>query len=205
LVEKEWEKVISSAHDEGVLAKLSTLHSALHAWDREVLNQPKRRLRKAQRDLENALSGPMSDENDAIAKEMANLVELLLEQEEVHSMQRSRANWLQFGDRNSSFFHNFASARRKKNYIKKLKDENNNFVEGTELLKPIILNYFSNLFTSEVHETDPAVLEKIMPRISQDINDKLLAPFSPEEVKKAAFSIGDFKAPGPDGLHAVFL
>jgi hypothetical protein len=23
-------------------------------------------------------------------------------------------------------------------------------------------------------------------------------------VKKAAFSIGDFKAPGPDGLHAVF-
>jgi hypothetical protein len=146
----------------------------------------------------------MSDENDAIAKEMANLVELLLEQEEVHWMQRSRANWHQFGDRNSSFFHNFASARRKKNYIKKLKDENNNFVEGTELLKPIILNYFSNLFNSEVHETDPAVLEKIMPRISQDMNEKLLAPFSPEEVKKAAFSIGDFKAPGPDGLHAVF-
>jgi hypothetical protein len=86
-----------------------------------------------------------------------------------------------------------------------LKDENNNFVEGTELLKPIILNYFSNLFTLEVHETDPAVLEKIMPRISQDMNEKLLAPFSPEEVKKAAFSIGDFKAPGPDGLHAVFI
>jgi hypothetical protein len=84
LVEKEWEKVTSSAHDEGVLAKLSTLHSALHAWDREVLKQPKRRLRKAQRDLENALSGPMSDENDAIAKEMATLVELLLEQEEVY-------------------------------------------------------------------------------------------------------------------------
>jgi hypothetical protein len=157
-----------------------------------------------QRDLEKALSGPMSDENDAIAKEMANLVELLLEQEEVHWMRRSRGNWLQHGDRNSSFFHNFASARRKKNYIKKLKDEDNNFVEGTELLKPIILQYFSNLFTSEEYETDPAVLEKIVPRISQYMNDKLLAPFTPEEVKKAAFSIGDFKAPGPDGLHAVF-
>jgi hypothetical protein len=36
------------------------------------------------------------------------------------------------------------------------------------------------------------------------MNDKLLAPFTPEEVKKAAFSIGDFKALGPDGLHAVF-
>jgi hypothetical protein len=36
------------------------------------------------------------------------------------------------------------------------------------------------------------------------MNEKLLAPFSAEDVKKAAFSIGDFKAPGPDGLHAVF-
>jgi hypothetical protein len=36
------------------------------------------------------------------------------------------------------------------------------------------------------------------------MNEKLLAPFSAEDVKKAAFSIGDYKAPGPDGLHAIF-
>jgi hypothetical protein len=36
------------------------------------------------------------------------------------------------------------------------------------------------------------------------MNEKLMAPFSAEDVKKAAFSIGDYKAPGPDGLHAVF-
>ena len=37
------------------------------------------------------------------------------------------------------------------------------------------------------------------------MNQILMAPFSREEVKKALFSIGDLKAPGPDGLHAVFL
>jgi hypothetical protein len=36
------------------------------------------------------------------------------------------------------------------------------------------------------------------------MNEKLLAPFSPEDVKNAAFSIGDLKAPGPDVLHAIF-
>jgi hypothetical protein len=36
------------------------------------------------------------------------------------------------------------------------------------------------------------------------MNEVLLAPYTAEEVKKALFSIGDLKAPGPDGLHAIF-
>jgi hypothetical protein len=36
------------------------------------------------------------------------------------------------------------------------------------------------------------------------MNDILSAPYTREEVKKAMFNIGDLKAPGPDGLHAIF-
>jgi hypothetical protein len=118
-------------------------------------------------------------------------------------MQRSRANWLQHGDRNTAFFHQFASARRKKNLIKKLK-HGEDWVEGTSALKPIILEYFSSLFTSEVDAVDPAVLEKVHRKVTAEMNEKLLAPFSAEDVKKAAFSIDDLKAPGPDGIHAIF-
>jgi hypothetical protein len=145
----------------------------------------------------------MNDENEAIAKEMAALIDLLLEQEETHWMQRSRANWLKHGDRNTTFFHNFASARRKKNFIKKLKDRED-WVEGTDALKPLIFDYFNQLFSSEVNQIDPEMLEKVTLRVTENMNERLLAPFTAEEVKMAAFSIGDFKAPGPDGLHAVF-
>jgi hypothetical protein len=110
---------------------------------------------------------------------------------------------MQYGDRNTSFFHQFATARRKRNFIKRLKHEDN-WVDGTAALKPIVLQYFANLFTSEVQVTDPELLEKIQPRVTVHMNERLLAPFSPEDVKKAAFSIGDLKAPGPDGLHALF-
>jgi hypothetical protein len=170
----------------------------------QVVRKPKGRLRKAQKQLEQAMNGPLSVENGRKAKELTNLVELLLEQEEVYWSQWSRANWLQLGDRNTIFFHNFASARRKKNMIKKLKDNDGNWVEGMELLKPLVYDYFSNLFSSEVQVTDQEVLEKIAPRITPEMNEKLLAPFSAEDVKKAAFSIGDCKAPRPDGLHAIF-
>jgi hypothetical protein len=72
------------------------------------------------------------------------------------------------------------------------------------LLNLLYYNIFANLFTSEVQETDLAFLEKIQPRVSHLMNEKLLAHFSPEDVKKAAFSIDNLKEPGPDGLHAVF-
>jgi hypothetical protein len=83
------------------------MHNSLHAWDNRILKKPKCTLRKAQRELQKALDGPMTDENEVIAKERANLIELLLEQDEVYRAQCSRANWLQFGDINSSFFSQF--------------------------------------------------------------------------------------------------
>jgi hypothetical protein len=36
------------------------------------------------------------------------------------------------------------------------------------------------------------------------MNQHLLKDFTAEEVKEAMFSIGDLKAPGPDGMSAVF-
>jgi hypothetical protein len=37
------------------------------------------------------------------------------------------------------------------------------------------------------------------------MNEMLMAPFTEEEVRKAMFAIGDFKAPGVDGMHAIFF
>jgi hypothetical protein len=110
-VQQAWDVASESVAGDGVLAKLSLLHAELHEWDTKVLKKPKKRLEKAQSDLEKAMRGPMTDENDAIAKEMAALIEILLEQEETHWMQRSRANWLKQGDLNTIFFHNYASAK----------------------------------------------------------------------------------------------
>lgn len=189
----------------GIFDKLSRMHSTFHDWDQRVLKKPKKRLRKAQRELEEAMSGPMNDENEKKRKELAEVIEYLLELEEIQSMQRSRVDWLKFGDRNTAFFQVFAAARRKKNYIKKLKDENGDVMEGMEDLNSHIQDYFSNLFTLEVQHTDPVVLQRVQRKVSDQMNSMLLAPFSADDVRKAVFSIGDLKTPGPDGLHALFF
>lgn len=73
----------------------------------------KKRIKAAQRELDQKLSGTMDDQNLQREKELATEIEWLLEQEEIHSSQRGRVDWLKFGDKNTSYFQNFASARRK--------------------------------------------------------------------------------------------
>jgi hypothetical protein len=57
---------------------------------------------------------------------------------------------------------------------------------------------------SETAEVDQNILADVKRRITSDMNSLLTAPFTGEEVKKALFQIGDLKAPGPDGMHAIF-
>lgn len=51
---------------------------------------------------------------------------------------------------------------------------------------------------------DDVLMNSITPRVTSGVNEMLLAPYTAEEVKKALLGIGDMKAPGPDGLHAIF-
>lgn len=151
------------------------------------------------------MAGPMNDDSDEKRRELSELIEYLLELEEIQVMQRSRATWLTSGDRNTAFYQAFASARRKKNFIKRLKDDGGNWMEGSSELNSHILNYFNHLFASEVQQTDPIILQRVQRKVTDQMNSFLLAPYTPDDVKKAIFSIGDIKAPGPDGLHAVFF
>jgi hypothetical protein len=155
--------------------------------------------------MENVARGDLTDENVARQKELATEIENFLVQEEIHWAQRSRVNWLQFGDKNTSYFHNFAKTRRQRNKVKRLKDENGIWREGTAYLNPMISDYFSGLFSTEVYDTDPSLLQKVHPRVTANMNDTLLRPYTAEDVRKALFSIGDMKAPGTDGLHAIFF
>ena len=55
-------------------------------------------------------------------KEILLQIELQLEQEEIYWVQRACANWLKQRNRNTNFFHCFASSHKKRNLVKGLVD-----------------------------------------------------------------------------------
>lgn len=48
------------------------------------------------------------------------------------------------------------------------------------------------------------LLDAVQPSVTELMNEHLMKEFTEEEVKQAVDSIGDLKAPGPDGMPAVF-
>ena len=108
-----------------------------------------------QKELEKVTRDATKEENLAKERNLLMEVEKLLEREEMYWALRSRVGWLRVGDRNTDFFHNYASSRRSKNRIKKLPDESGVWREDTTKLNPFISDYFAGLFSREIDEPDP--------------------------------------------------
>lgn len=66
------------------------------------------------------------------------------------------------------------------------------------------MHYFMNLFQAGANVDNGELLEAVPRCVTQEMNEALLKPFTVEEVKHALDSIGDLKAPGPDGMPSVF-
>jgi hypothetical protein len=64
------------------------MHGETHAWGQQVLKKPKKRLRKAQLDLELLMRGPMPPEAEEERNDLAKLFDILLKWEEIEWSQR---------------------------------------------------------------------------------------------------------------------
>ncbi|KAA3465499.1 reverse transcriptase [Gossypium australe] len=120
------------------------------------------------------------------------------------SKQCARANWLSNRDRNTTYFHNYASQRKKRNRVVYLRDESSILHESNLGLLNITKEYFTSLFSSNGMNDVNEVLQGVAPCISSDMNENLLWDFSFIEVCNAVKLMSSLKAPGEDGIGAVF-
>ncbi|XP_074337686.1 uncharacterized protein LOC141674885 [Apium graveolens] len=127
----------------------------------------------------------------------------VLDQREIFWRQRSKQLWLQAGDRNSRFFHNSATARRRSNQIHWLKNTEGEWRDWDSGLQDIITDYYKNLFTTSMADWEP-VIDCIHHVITREQNEFLLNEIAEEEVKQALFQMHPDKALGPDGMTPAF-
>ena len=77
-------------------------------------------------------------------------------------------------------------------------------MENEEEKRTFITNHFSHLFRSSSSQDIHRLLNCVKEKVTPEMNDSLLRDFSREEICDALNSIGNLKAPGPDGNSAIF-
>jgi hypothetical protein len=141
--------------------------------------------------------------HDTVISIRREVSDLLLKEEKMWK-QRSRDSWLKEGDRNTKYFHNCASHRKRRNTISLVRMDFGELVTDANLIGKQFTEYYQALFTATPLEEVEVVLDNIQPCVTQEMNQTLTAQFTKEEVLTAMKQMGPLKAPRPDGMPPIF-
>ncbi|GKV47795.1 hypothetical protein SLEP1_g54657 [Rubroshorea leprosula] len=128
----------------------------------------------------------------------------ILHAEELFWCQKSRVEWINSGDRNTSFYHTSTIVQRNRNRITTLKIDDN-WVDDDMQLRSHVRSFFQELFVAKQTNIMLNSYLNFQPQMEDSAHESLLKPASLDEVKQALFSMKGLKSPGPDGLQAIFF
>lgn len=198
LVMGSW--VLSSTHS--LPDRLSTLAGKLSSWGRNLIATQRADIKDCTYRLSRLRESFAVDDVNTFEETKTKMVSLLLKDEE-HWKQRAKLFWLKDGDANTKAFHAFANGRRKRNWIRRLKNDDGVWVTDENAIRNLATDYFNNLYSSSNSLATEMVAN--MPEcVNEDDNLLLTAPFTMVEFKDALFQMQPDKAPGPDGFNPRF-
>ncbi|KAA3457116.1 reverse transcriptase [Gossypium australe] len=108
------------------------------------------------------------------------------------------------GDKNTSFFHKYASQRRRINRIQGLQKADGSIATTENEMEEIARVYFSTLFESKGVGDMEHILSGINVCISDSMNQLMQNSFTEEDIIEAVNGMGPTKASGYDGFPAIF-
>ena len=192
--------------------KLKLLKAGVISWEKQQKARDLEDLEAIESDIAAILLGNPSGISSA--RERVQLARLIVSQytilkrKEETSFQKSRLKWIESGDRNTKYYHQFANHRRIHNHIWDLQA-----VDGTTIAKQGDLEkeayaYFKNAYKAQGDLSIISQLELIQkyPRMfGEEAGNKLFDPVSLKEIHTTLKGFELSKSPGPDGWMVEFF
>ncbi|KAJ4757665.1 RNA-directed DNA polymerase (reverse transcriptase)-related family protein [Rhynchospora pubera] len=160
--------------------------------------------------------------NHALEEKLLAEYDLAEEQHYQYWQQRSRLQWVEKGDRNTSFFHTVATNRRRNNLITMIKQEDGQMTGDEKKIYQAFVTYFAKMYRPVeqpnqdlngerdsqnvlIREFFTELGDNTGAHIPNSAHNFLASLPDYAEIKRVLFSMGSDKAAGPDGITCRFL
>jgi hypothetical protein len=209
IVTKVWATTVQGSASHVWEEKIKMLKYALKSWAKNQPSPAAVRL-EAQGLLEahqlkmeqKEITPEVLKEEDSLQRQWHQACRL----EENYWRQKSRSLWLQEGDRNTTYFHKKAEARKHYKEVMEVQVQDK-IIADPNGIKQATYDTFEKLYTApkDVELDQQAYPLTLIPKlINADINSKLTSEITQQEIKEALDQMNPDKAPGPDGFTAKF-
>eukprot|EP00258_Populus_trichocarpa_P025573 XP_024441592.1 uncharacterized protein LOC112324175 [Populus trichocarpa] len=126
--------------------------------------------------------------------------------EKMFFSQKLKNTFFKESDKGTHFFHSLMNHTHKRNYISTIQRLDGMLTTSISEVGEEFIRYYRELLGTSKHTTSIDVKVALSgPCINAGSHSFLLAPVSNDSIKEALFSIGNDKAPGPDGYSSLFF
>ncbi|GJY25396.1 hypothetical protein Tco_0400122 [Tanacetum coccineum] len=207
ILDSQWNVVVPGHHMYQVTSKLKALKKPLRKLVHDLGNLLDRvknlrcELDEVQRALDLNPTDQVLCEEEAIYVQAFN--EAVLD-EERFLKQKAKIEWLDVGDSNSAYFHKSLKSRNQRSRIEVILNADNVEISGPNVPNVFVQHYEKFLGTDMA--CDELNCDGLFHKqVSEQSCSIMIRPITDLEIKTAMFSIGDDKAPGPDGYTSAFF
>ncbi|GFY81235.1 hypothetical protein Acr_01g0010440 [Actinidia rufa] len=209
LVSSAWQMQMDGTAMYKLCKRLKALKGPLKILNRQQFSHISARTEEAEENLAQAQQQLHDNPGDSVLQ--ATVLELrskalkLAEAELSFCSQLAQAKYLKNSDKGTKFFHNLIKSNRAKNFIASITLEDGSRSTSNNQVSNASVQYYMGLLGTKedcIKLDRDIVLKGNILEAEQASN--LIKAVSEEEIKSALFSIGEDKAPGPDGYTSCF-
>ncbi|GKD29751.1 hypothetical protein Tco_1240529 [Tanacetum coccineum] len=207
VVSDGWSTQVSGFHMFRVTKKLKMLKKPLRKllYDKGNLHNNVNQLRN---DLDQVQIRLDADPfNESIREEEAMVLAAFNDaclMEEKFLKQKAKIDWLREGDSNSAYFHKLVKSRTSRSRIDVVTSDDGMVYENDKVAESFVHHY--EMFLGQPGDTTYFCANDLFRcRLEENEALDMTRPVTRQEVKSALFSMGNDKAPGPDGYTVAFF
>ncbi|KAL5555562.1 hypothetical protein UlMin_037798 [Ulmus minor] len=186
------------------LDRMRNTKRALSFWNKDQFGKLQAEISKTRAAIIECQRGDPSSRDRDRDNYLRSLLDELLKRDELFWFQKSRVQWDLNGDRCTKFFFISTLVRRKHNRIEKILLDDGVWAESRDEIGFAFMNRFYDIYGADSLPVGVDLSQLVSPTISHADNLNLVAIPGSEEIREVVFCMGSFKAPGPDGMPALF-